>query len=445
MTSVAISGIAIIVGIVVFIILAYKGLSPILAALAAALIVGCTCEGGPLAAIFDTLMKQATTFLSSVLLLIIVGGFLSAVLEMTGVTDSLANGVIKLLGEKSIPIVIFVMTGLLCFLGVGSYQFIVAPLALGLLKKSNLPRNIGLIAMMVAYNAVTYCLPGTAVTPNLMPTTILGTTIYAGAGFGILAFGMAAILGLAYVYYLVASAKKNQLVFELQSAQAGMGGFGGAQGQQQEKNVPPFWNAIVTMLLLFGLCFILSNVKSLDATQAVVLAQLIAAVWALISNFKRTIPGNRLRAISQGTIAVIPVAVMLGIISGFGAVVQSTTAFQALLGTILNMNMNPYLLTFLGVAILSGCMANGTGAIVMVLNVLAPTLTASGADLGVVHRIATVTASTLDSLPHCTNVCVSLQVFGVTHKQEYKKVFISTVIIPLIYAALTTIVCMIFA
>ena len=54
MTGVVISGIAIVIGVAVFILLAYKGLSPILAALAAAIIVGCTCEGGPLTAVSDT-------------------------------------------------------------------------------------------------------------------------------------------------------------------------------------------------------------------------------------------------------------------------------------------------------------------------------------------------------------------------------------------------------
>ena len=160
-TSIAASGIAIILGIAVFILLAYKGLSPILASLVAAVIVGFTCDGGPFTAIFETFIGQAVGFMSNVLLLIVVGGLLAAVLEITGTTDSLAAGIIRLLGEKSIPIVVFVMTGLLCFLGVGSYQFIVAPLALGLLRKANLPRNIGLIAMMVGYNAVTYCMRST--------------------------------------------------------------------------------------------------------------------------------------------------------------------------------------------------------------------------------------------------------------------------------------------
>lgn len=441
MTGVAASAIAIILGIAVFIILAYKGLSPILASLVAALIIGCTCEGGPLTAIFDTFMGQAVNFMSSVLLLIVIGGLLSAVLETTGTTDSLANGIIRLLGEKSIPIVVFVMTGLLCFLGVGSYQFIVAPLALGLLKKANISRNIGLVAMLVGANAVTYCLPGTSVTPNLMPTTILGTNIYAGAGVGIVAFVLATVLGLAYVYWMMRMYQKQGVLYEQDAVAMG----GPPVKQREADKIPPFWTAIVTIILLFGLCFLFSMVPAFgfDATQAVVMAQLLAALWAFVVNFKYMDRGTILKDISRGTLAVIPLAVMLGFISGFGAVAQSTAAFGALLGWLTSLNMSPYLLTFLGVAVLAGCMGNGTGALVMVLNVLQPTLAAANADMGAVHRIATVTASTLDSLPHNTNVCVSMQVFGLTHKTSYKYAFVSTVLIPLIYAGVTTILCMI--
>ena len=440
MTGVVASGIAIVLGIAVFIFLAYKGLSPILASLVAALIIGFTCEGGPLTAIFGTFMGQAVGFMSSVLLLIVIGGLLSAVLETTGTTDSLANGIIRLLGEKSIPIVVFVMTGLLSFLGVGSYQFIVAPLALGLLKKANISRNIGLIAMMVGANAVTYCLPGTSVTPNLMPATILGTNIYAGAGVGIVAFVLATVLGLGYVYWMMRVYQKQGVLFEEGTVAAG----GPPMKQREAENVPPFWTAIVTIILLFGLCFLFSMVAAFgfDATQAVVMAQLLAAVWAFVINFKYMNRGSILKDISRGTIAVIPLAVMLGFISGFGAVAQSTAAFGALLGGMISLNMNPYLLTFLGVMILAGCMGNGTGALVMVLNALSPTLVAAGADMGAVHRIATTTASTLDSLPHNTNVCVSMQVFGLNHKTSYKYVFVSTVLIPLVYAGVTTILCM---
>ena len=42
MTSIAVSAVAIVLGIAIFIFLAYKGLSPILASLDAAVIIGCT-------------------------------------------------------------------------------------------------------------------------------------------------------------------------------------------------------------------------------------------------------------------------------------------------------------------------------------------------------------------------------------------------------------------
>ena len=303
--------------------------------------------------------------------------------------------------------------------------------------------------MMVSYNAVTYCLPGTSVTPNILPTTILGTNIYAGAGVGIFAFVLATGLGLAYVYWMLKDSKKKGLVFEEETAGA-PGGFAGGPGpqgapQEGERKDPPFWTAIVTVLLLFVLCFVFSLVKAFgfDATTAVILAQLITAIWALIVNFKYVDKTNWLKKISSGTASVIPLAVMLSFIAGFGAVVRSTAAFQALLGGIMSMNVNPYLLTFIGVAVLSACMGNGTGALAMVLAAINPTLAATNANPGAVHRIATVTASTLDSMPHCTNVCVSLQVFGTDHKKSYKYVFMSTVVIPVIYAALTTILCMI--
>ena len=70
------------------------------------------------------------------------------------------------------------------------------------------------------------------------------------------------------------------------------------------------------IVLLFGLCFLFSMVPAFgfDATQAVVMAQLLAALWAFVVNFKYMNRGTILKDISRGTLAVIPLAVMLGFI-----------------------------------------------------------------------------------------------------------------------------------
>lgn len=440
LTGVAISAIAIVVSIVVFIILSYKGLSPILAALLAAIIVGFTCEGGVIPAIFDTFVSQSIDFMQTILLLFVMGGLFSAVLEMTGTTDALANGIVRYLGKKSIPFVIFLISGVLCYLGVGAYQFIVAALAFGLLRKANMPRNVGLIAMLTACNAVVYCLPGTTGTPNIMPTTFLQTTIYAGAGVGIMAFVIATVLGLLYVYWMARSYAKQGVGYDQASEGNAMAG----PSQEIDRKLPPFWTSIVTLLILFvfSALFTFVDAFGFDSTQAVIFAQIIAALWACLINFKYIKKGTILQQLTRGVVNVLPIAILMGFISGFGAVVQSTAAFHSLLSGLLSMNMSPYLVTFLGIAIMSACMGNGTSAMVMVLNALQPVLTTADVNYNLIHRIATTTASTTDSMPHCPNVCVAIQAFGLTHKKSYKYVFISTVCIPLVYAGAVTAVAM---
>ena len=441
LTSVAVAAIAIVASIILFIILSYKGLSPILAALLAAVIVGFTCEGGVIPAIFDTFVNQSINFIGTILLLFVMGGLFSAVLDMTGTTEALANGIVRYLGEKSIPFVIFLISGVLCYLGVGAYQFIVAALAFGLLKKANMPKNVGLIAMLTACNAVVYCLPGTTGAPNIMPTTFLNTTIYAGAGVGIMAFIIATALGLLYVYWMAHSYVKQGIGYEQQSES--MEGIV-KSSQEKERKLPPFWTAIATLLILFAFSAIFTFVDAFgfDSTQAVIFAQIIAALWACLINLKFIEKGTILSQLTRGVVNVLPIAILMGFISGFGAVVQTTSAFGSLLSGLLSLNISPYLLTFIGIAIMSACLGNGTSAMVMVLNALSPVITTSDVNYNLIHRIATTTASTTDSMPHCPNVCVAIQAFGLTHKKSYKHVFFSTVCIPLIYAGAVTVVAM---
>lgn len=52
------------------------------------------------------------------------------------------------------------------------------------------------------------------------------------------------------------------------------------------------------------------------------------------------------------------------------------------------------------------------------------------------HRIGCLSAIGLDSLPHCGAVVVLLTLAGMTHKDSYKQIFVTTVVITLIVAAI---------
>ena len=55
-----------------------------------------------------------------------------------------------------------------------------------------------------------------------------------------------------------------------------------------------------------------------------------------------------------------------------------------------------------------------------------------GVEPEVLHRIATLGAGGLDSLPHCGAVIAMLTIMGLKHREAYKDIFVVTVAIPVI-------------
>ncbi len=55
------------------------------------------------------------------------------------------------------------------------------------------------------------------------------------------------------------------------------------------------------------------------------------------------------------------------------------------------------------------------------------------------HRIAALASGGLDTLPHNGAVITTLAIFGLTHKQSYKDIFFTSVIIPITVTALIVI------
>jgi len=69
---------------------------------------------------------------------------------------------------------------------------------------------------------------------------------------------------------------------------------------------------------------------------------------------------------------------------------------------------------------------------------------AMGVDPQALHRLLVCTTQTFDSLPHSQSTATSLSVFGLTHKEAYKDVFVTTVLIPVVFSLACCVMCMIF-
>jgi H+/gluconate symporter-like permease len=120
---------------------------------------------------------------------------------------------------------------------------------------------------------------------------------------------------------------------------------------------------------------------------------------------------------------------------GFGSVIKGLAIFAIVQAFILSISANPLITEVLAVNLLCGMTASASGGLGATLEALAPTFLEQGARIGigpqVLHRIASISSGGLDSLPHNGATVTTLSLCGITHKEGYLDMFVTSVIIPI--------------
>ena len=62
--------------------------------------------------------------------------------------------------------------------------------------------------------------------------------------------------------------------------------------------------------------------------------------------------------------------------------------------------------------------------IAMSVSSIAPRAIAAGANAGLVHRLTLAASTTFDSMPHSSNLNVTMGFLGLTHKDVYKQIVV---------------------
>lgn len=57
----------------------------------------------------------------------------------------------------------------------------------------------------------------------------------------------------------------------------------------------------------------------------------------------------------------------------------------------------------------------------------------------IMHRVASLASGGLDTLPHNGAVITTLAICGLTHKESYKDIFVTSVVIPILVTAIVVI------
>ena len=110
----------------------------------------------------------------------------------------------------------------------------------------------------------------------------------------------------------------------------------------------------------------------------------------------------------------------------------------------MNVSSNPIISEAISVNVICGLTASASGGLGISLNALGPTFIEMSKALSIspeiLHRIASLSSGGLDTLPHNGAVITTLAICGLTHKESYKDIFVTSVLIPIITTTLVVII-----
>jgi H+/gluconate symporter-like permease len=429
---------------------AYRGLSVIVIAPLLALLAAAFQSGTPLLATYtEVFMKGLGGFVISYFPIFLLGSLFGTIMTDSGAAASVARGLMRGLGARHAMLAVILTCSLLTFGGVSAWVvvFTMYPLGRALFREAGIPKRLlpGAIATG-AIGAPMVTFPGSLQIHNAMPMPYFGTTLYAAPGLGLVA-GTATIL-LCWAW------------LERRHRQARLRGEGYGDHAAFEKEtivaekLPPFWLAIAPILLVLLLVLLFSefwlprwDLSYLSAdlygrktpSQVVGLWSLILAL-ALAVAMSLALLGRRTRGLlktcEHGALGSLMPTLNTASEVGYGATIASLTGFTLIKNGLLGFSgSNPLVSASLATNLLAGITGSAAGGLSIVLGSLGATYKQmalqSGVSLETLHRVVAMACSGLDSLPHNGAVITLLAVCGLTHRQSYKDIFVTTVVVPL--------------
>jgi H+/gluconate symporter-like permease len=162
-----------------------------------------------------------------------------------------------------------------------------------------------------------------------------------------------------------------------------------------------------------------------------------AIVAVLVINWRR-LPGVRETMDSGANASVLPVLSVASLV-GFGAVVAAVPAFAIVRNWVLSIEGGPLVSLAVATNLLAALTGSASGGLTIALDALGSTYVRLAAEHGIdpalLHRIAVLSAGTLDSLPQNGAVVTLLAVCGSTHRDSYLDIVMAAIVGPIIALA----------
>jgi H+/gluconate symporter-like permease len=446
---------------------AYKGYSVILFAPIAALLAVLLTDPSHVLPFFSNIfMEKMVGFIKSYFPVFLLGAIFGKVVEMSGIAESIAKSIIKLVGGTRAILAIVLMGAILTYSGVSLFVvvFAIYPFAKNLFREANIPKR--LIPGTIALGAFTFtmdALPGTPQIQNVIPTGFFGTDIYAAPVLGIIGAILVFALGMLYLEMLrKKAAKRGEGFYGFDNAESAAA----AEADALEEGVANIDMTAKTSsikavlafvpLILVGVAnkFFTVNLpkwypNGFDFSKigldtygtvqmsgvvgiwSVELALILGIIATLLYDMKKVTGGFKV-GVNTAIGGALLASMNTGAEYGFGGVISSLPGFSVVSKGISTTFTDPLINGAVTTTTLAGVTGSASGGMGIALSAMADTymkaITEFNIPPEVMHRVISMASGGMDTLPHNGAVITLLAVTGLTHKQSYKDIFAITII-----------------
>ncbi|WIY81564.1 GntP family permease [Propionimicrobium sp. PCR01-08-3] len=403
-------------------------------------------------------MVRMAFFVQNYFPIFMLGALFGKMMEISGFAKSIASAVVRVVGEKFTIMAIVLVGAILTYGGVSMFVavFAVYPFAAEMFKESDIPKRLIPATIGLGVFAFTMdALPGTPQIQNIIPTTFFGTTAFSAPILGIFGSLFVFVVGMLY------------LEWRRRTAKAAGEGYGSGHLNEPviatttDKLVHPLIAALPLVLVWVANLVFTKTLPSLfpdvvefqntsvpaknaDPESLITSVTISGAVatWALIIGLVLGIVTIFIIGRKQVTASFIPSskdAIAGSLLAnlntasefGFAGVIASLPGFKVAADALLSIP-NPLLSEAVTVNVLAGVTGSASGGLSMALGAMGDHFidmaNDSGIPLDVMHRIASMAAGGMDTLPHNGAIITVLAVTGLTHRQSYKDIFAITLL-----------------
>ena len=428
--------------------LAYKGYSTIITAPIIGLItilISLGFKGHLMANYTEVYMSGFSSFVKNYFPLFLTGSIFAKLMDEANYGKSIASFITNKLGKNKAILAIVLSGAFLTYGGVSLFvvAFILYPLANILFKEADIPKR--LIPGTIALGAFTFtmtAIPGSPEIQNVIPMSYFGTDTFAAPLIGISASIIMFTLGMLWLTKRAKDARRNG---------EGYGNHKYIHKIDESETLPSILISVIPILIIFITNFVLSKfyfpntngdylkqygitLDKVSGTWSVIIAIVVAIVYIIIINFKRF--KNLNKSLNEGVSNSFLPLLNSSAIVGYGNIIKALPIFTVIQTSIMNISSNPIISEAISVNIICGLTASASGGLGITLSALAPTFIEMSQKLSIspeiLHRIASLSSGGLDTLPHNGAVITTLAICGLTHKESYKDIFVTSVVVPIV-------------